>query len=64
MIYTIKQTSQVEQVVITKVEYNFDGTIITVDVSHFAPTTSDEILILSIVLEWMTHKEYERRFRY
>lgn len=25
---------------------------------------SDEILILSIVLEWMNHKEYERRFQY
>jgi len=24
----------------------------------------DEIVVLSIVLEWMTHKEYERRFKY
>ena len=23
-----------------------------------------EILIVSIVLEWMTHKEYEKRFKY
>ena len=23
-----------------------------------------EVVVLSIVLEWMTHKEYERRFRY
>jgi len=26
--------------------------------------TSDEILIIGIVLEWMNHNEYERRFRY
>ena len=25
---------------------------------------ADEIMILSIILEWMTHKEYERRFKY
>ena len=24
----------------------------------------DEIIVLSIVLEWMAHKEYERRFKY
>ena len=24
----------------------------------------DEVVVLSIVLEWMKHKEYERRFRY
>ncbi|MFA6268468.1 MAG: hypothetical protein WCW13_03260 [archaeon] len=24
----------------------------------------DEVIILSIILEWMTHKEYERRFGY
>jgi hypothetical protein len=24
----------------------------------------DEIKIVSIILEWMTHKEYERRFNY
>ena len=24
----------------------------------------DEIIVLSIVLEWMDHKEYERRFKY
>lgn len=24
----------------------------------------DEVIVLSIVLEWMTHKEYERRFGY
>ena len=23
-----------------------------------------EIMIISIILEWMTHKDYERRFRY
>lgn len=25
---------------------------------------ADEVMILSIILEWMTHKEYERRFGY
>ena len=24
----------------------------------------DEIVVLSVVLEWMTHKEYEKRFGY
>lgn len=24
----------------------------------------DEVVVLSIILEWMTHKEYERRFWY
>jgi len=25
---------------------------------------TDEVMILSIILEWMIHKEYERRFKY
>ncbi len=25
---------------------------------------NDEIVVLCIILEWMTHKKYERRFRY
>lgn len=24
----------------------------------------DEVIVLSIILEWMTHKDYERRFNY
>ncbi len=24
----------------------------------------DEVVVLSIILEWMTHKEYEKRFNY
>ena len=24
----------------------------------------DEVIVLSVVLEWMTHKDYNRRFRY
>lgn len=24
----------------------------------------EEVIIISIVLEWMTHKDYERKFRY
>lgn len=23
-----------------------------------------EVIVISIIIEWMTHKEYERRFRY
>jgi Txe/YoeB family toxin of Txe-Axe toxin-antitoxin module len=26
--------------------------------------TKEEIFVVSIILEWMSHKEYERRFRY
>ena len=26
--------------------------------------SGDEILIVSVILEWMSHKEYERRFGY
>jgi len=25
---------------------------------------ADEVMILSVILEWMSHKEYERRFNY
>ncbi len=25
---------------------------------------SDEILVISLVLEWLNHKEYEKRFKY
>lgn len=25
---------------------------------------NDEVMVLSIILEWMTHKEYEKRFKY
>ena len=28
------------------------------------PVAGNEITILSIILEWMSHKDYERRFRY
>ncbi len=27
-------------------------------------TANGEVLIVSIIIEWMTHKEYERRFNY
>jgi len=26
--------------------------------------TSDEIIVLSLILEWFDHKEYERKFKY
>ena len=25
---------------------------------------ADEVLVVSIILEWLTHKEYEKRFKY
>jgi len=25
---------------------------------------SDEVIVLSVILEWLSHKEYERRFNY
>jgi len=28
------------------------------------PDTSGKIIVLSIILDWMTHKEYERLFKY
>lgn len=44
MSYTIK--SRREQItVITEVEYNINGTIVTVDVSHFMPSNEAEIIL-------------------
>ncbi len=43
MTYKILSTRQNEESLYTLVEYNFDGTIITVDVAHFAPKSVQEI---------------------
>ncbi len=43
MTYTILKAEQNEQTITTTVEYNFDGTIVTVDVAHFAPQSVKEI---------------------
>lgn len=43
MTYTILSTNQIEESLFTTVEYNFDGTIVTVEVAHFMPKDTDEI---------------------
>ena len=43
MTYKITSTRQVEETLVTIVEYNFDGTIITTEIPHFMPKTEDEI---------------------
>jgi hypothetical protein len=43
MTYKITETRQVEEILFTKVEYNFDGTIVTTEVAHFMPNTEAEI---------------------
>jgi uncharacterized FAD-dependent dehydrogenase len=44
MTYKILSTRQVEETLITTVEYNFDNEIVVVDVSHFMPNSSQEIV--------------------
>jgi len=43
MTYKIIETRQADITLITKVEYNFDGVIITVEVPHFMPKSQAEI---------------------
>jgi hypothetical protein len=43
MTYKILSTSQVAETLFTTVEYNFDGTIVTIEVSHFMPKSEEEI---------------------
>jgi hypothetical protein len=45
MKYTIKETKQVDETVFTKVEYNFSGTKVTVDVAHFEPSSLADITL-------------------
>ena len=44
MTYTILSTNQIEESLFTTVEYNFDGTIVTVEVAHFMPQNSQVII--------------------
>ena len=44
MTYKILSTRQVEETLITNVEYNFDNEIVVVDVPHFMPQNSQEII--------------------
>ena len=43
MTYKILSTRQVDEILFTTVEYNFDDTIITTEVGHFMPKTEEEI---------------------
>jgi len=43
MTYKIVSTRQADITLITTVEYNLDGTIITVEVPHFMPKSQEEI---------------------
>ena len=43
MTYKIKSTRQLQEVLITEVEYTFGETIITVEIAHFNPQNSGEI---------------------
>ena len=44
MTYKILSTRQIEETLITNVEYNFDNEIVVVDVPHFMPQNSQEIV--------------------
>jgi hypothetical protein len=43
MTYKILSKRQIEESLFTIVEYDFDGTIVTIEVSHFMPKTEEEI---------------------
>jgi hypothetical protein len=43
MTYKILSTQANEETITTTVEYNFDGTIITVDIPHFMPQNEADI---------------------
>ena len=43
MTYKITATRQIEEILFTTVEYNFDGNIVTTEVAHFMPNTEEEI---------------------
>jgi hypothetical protein len=43
MTYKILSTRQAGETLITTVEYNFDGTIVVVDIPHFRKKTLEEI---------------------
>ena len=43
MTYKIIEVTQFEETIFTLVEYNFDGTIIVVNIPHFMPNNNDEI---------------------
>lgn len=44
MTYKILNTRTVGETLFTEVEYDFDGTIVTVDIPHFMPGTSQDVI--------------------
>jgi capsule polysaccharide export protein KpsE/RkpR len=43
MTYKILSTRQIDEILFTTVEYNFDGNIATIEVAHFMPKSEEEI---------------------
>jgi hypothetical protein len=43
MQYKIKSVTRNEETVTTNVEYNFNGTMLTIDVAHFQPANVAEV---------------------
>ena len=43
MTYKIINTRQIETILYTEVEYDFDGTIVLIEVAHFNPQSKEEI---------------------
>ena len=43
MTYKILSTRQIDEILFTTVEYNFDGNITTSEVAHFMPKSEEEI---------------------
>lgn len=44
MTYKILSTRTLGETLFTEVEYDFDGTIVTVEVAHFMPQTSQDVI--------------------
>lgn len=44
MTYTILNTRTVGEILFTEVEYDFDGTVMTIEIPHFMPQTSEEVI--------------------
>lgn len=44
MKYTIKETKQADDTLVTTVEYDFDGEKVTVDVPHFQPQSKEDVI--------------------
>ena len=43
MTYKILSTRQIDEILLTTVEYNFDGNIVTIEVAHFMPKSEEDI---------------------